>query len=246
MTESPAAGRASPRRTRPGRPTAVRPARAAARRGGRSLLARDQPVRQDRPRRGAAGFGTGRLHRRIPRDRRWSGRRRPRRRRRRAEAQHGRVSRRGLVRGRAPGGLVRVRPLRLGRARRADGVGGQRGYAVDDRGVRGRRTAVGQGILFPARRRAVRRNTAACHTVGYGIVRRPGLAGADLAVSDLAGVCLPSDSPSGFLGEAMMSLVRGSWSSIRLSSVAREVTTVGEPPPEPSGLSLRLSKPSSL
>jgi len=31
-----------------------------------------------------------------------------------------------------------------------------------------------------------------------------------------------------------------------LSSVAREVTTVGEPPPEPSGLFVRLSKPSSL
>ena len=72
------------------------------------------------------------------------------------------------------------------------------------------------------------------------------LAGADLAASDLTGVCWPSDSPSGFLGDAMMSLVRGSWSPVRLSSVAREVTTVGEPPPEPSGLSLRLSKPSSL
>ena len=72
------------------------------------------------------------------------------------------------------------------------------------------------------------------------------LAGAELAVSDLAGVGLPSDWPSGCLGDAMMSLVRGSWSPIRLSSVAREVTTVGEPPPEPSDLSLRLSKPSSL
>ena len=47
-------------------------------------------------------------------------------------------------------------------------------------------------------------------------------------------------------GGAMMSLVRESWSSMRLSSEAREVTTVGEPPPEPSGLSVRLSKPSSL
>jgi hypothetical protein len=48
------------------------------------------------------------------------------------------------------------------------------------------------------------------------------------------------------LGGAMMSLVRASWSSMRLSSEAREVTTVGEPPLEPSGLSVRLSKPSSL
>ena len=61
------------------------------------------------------------------------------------------------------------------------------------------------------------------------------------AGAGLAG-CLLRDC----LGGAMMSLVRASWSSMRLSSEAREVTTVGELPPEPSGLSVRLSKPSSL
>jgi hypothetical protein len=74
----------------------------------------------------------------------------------------------------------------------------------------------------------------------------PVLAEADVAESDLAGVGLPGAWSAGCLGDAMMSLVCGSWSSIRLSSVAREVTTVGEPPPEPSGLFVRLSKPSSL
>jgi len=80
---------------------------------------------------------------------------------------------------------------------------------------------------------------------------------------------LPSDTASptgaglraGFLGGAMMSLVPMSsvmsgapvistdvvsWSSIRSSPVVREVTMVGEPPPRPPGLSVRLSKPSSL
>jgi hypothetical protein len=45
----------------------------------------------------------------------------------------------------------------------------------------------------------------------------------------------------------MMSLGCASRSSpIRSSPVALDVTTVGEPPPKPSGLSVRLSKPSSL
>jgi hypothetical protein len=61
------------------------------------------------------------------------------------------------------------------------------------------------------------------------------------AGAGLAG-CLLRDCRGG----AMMSLVRASWSSMRLSSEAREVTTVGEPLREPSGLSVRLSKPSSL
>jgi hypothetical protein len=74
----------------------------------------------------------------------------------------------------------------------------------------------------------------------------PVLAEADVAESDVAGAGLPGAWSAGGLGDAMMSLVCGSWSSIRLSSVAREVTTVGEPPPEPSGLFVRLSKPSSL
>src|SRR5690242_3576976 len=60
---------------------------------------------------------------------------------------------------------------------------------------------------------------------------------------------------AGLLGGAMMSLVTVSsvmsadwvsWSSIRSSPVAREVTMVGEPPPRPPDLSVRLSKPSSL
>ena len=64
-----------------------------------------------------------------------------------------------------------------------------------------------------------------------------GLAEADVAAADWRDGCL---------GGAMMSLDRASWSSITSSPVAREVTTVGEPPPEPSGLSVRLSKPSLL
>jgi hypothetical protein len=73
-----------------------------------------------------------------------------------------------------------------------------------------------------------------------------GLAGDGLAGADLR---------AGLLGDVMMSLVTVSsvmsadwlsWSSIRSSSVAREVTMVGEPPPRPPGLSVRLSKPSSL
>src|SRR6185437_11253005 len=73
--------------------------------------------------------------------------------------------------------LSRVGPLRPGRTRGSYGVGGQRGYAVDDRVVRGRaslvrHSAVGGSFLFPGRRRAVRRNAAACRTVGRGIVAR--------------------------------------------------------------------------
>jgi len=50
----------------------------------------------------------------------------------------------------------------------------------------------------------------------------------------------------GSLGGAMTPVGRVSCSSpIRSSSVALEVTTVGVPPPEPSGLSVPLSKPSS-
>jgi hypothetical protein len=73
----------------------------------------------------------------------------------------------------------------------------------------------------------------------------------DTASSGLAGAGLRA----GLLGDVMMSLVTVSsvmsadwlsWSSIRSSSVAREVTMVGEPPPRPPGLSVRLSKPSSL
>jgi hypothetical protein len=49
----------------------------------------------------------------------------------------------------------------------------------------------------------------------------------------------------GSLGGAMTPVGRVSSSPIRSSSVALEVTTVGVPPPEPSGLSVPLSKPSS-
>jgi len=67
------------------------------------------------------------------------------------------------------------------------------------------------------------------------------------AASSLAdGAGLPGCLLRACRGGAMMSLVRESWSSTRLSSEAREVTTVGEPPPKLSGLSVRLSKPSSL
>jgi hypothetical protein len=60
--------------------------------------------------------------------------------------------------------------------------------------------------------------------------------------ADLAVAGLGDDS----LGGAMTPLGGVSCSSpIRSSSVAREVTTVGVPPPEPSGLSVPLSKPSS-
>jgi hypothetical protein len=68
----------------------------------------------------------------------------------------------------------------------------------------------------------------------------------DAASSLATGAGLPGCLLRACRGGAMMSLVRESWSSVRLSSEGREVTTVGEPPPEPSGLSLRLSKPSSL
>jgi hypothetical protein len=55
-----------------------------------------------------------------------------------------------------------------------------------------------------------------------------------------------ADLDDGSLGGAMTPLGRVSCSSpIRSSSVALEVTTVGVPPPEPSGLSAPLSKPSS-
>jgi hypothetical protein len=63
--------------------------------------------------------------------------------------------------------------------------------------------------------------------------------GAALAGADLAAVDVCGDR----LGGAMMPSCS---SSIRSSPVALDVTTVGEPPPEPSGLSVRLSKPSSL
>src|SRR6185437_6729227 len=60
--------------------------------------------------------------------------------------------------------------------------------------------------------------------------------------ADFAGAGLRA----GLLGGAMMSADWVSWSSIRSSPVAREVTMVGEPPPRRPGLSVRLSKPSSL
>src|SRR5271165_2181902 len=67
--------------------------------------------------------------------------------------------------------------------------------------------------------------------------------GPDLAGADLAAVGRCGDR----LGGAMMPLGCVSCSlPIRSSPVALDVTTVGEPPPEPSGLSVRLSKPSSL
>ncbi len=67
--------------------------------------------------------------------------------------------------------------------------------------------------------------------------------GTAFAGADLAAVGCCGDR----LGGAMMSLVSASCSSpIKSSPVALDVTTVGEPPPEPSGLSVRLSKPSSL
>ncbi len=120
---------------------------------------------------------------------------------RRAVAERGRVPGRRLIHGLAPRCyLVRTGPLRPGVARRPYGVGGQRGHAVGDRGVHGgragrvprgacraavsRRGAVSRcvaagGIFFPGRRRAVRRNTAVCRTVGGGIVGwcRPGGSG---------------------------------------------------------------------
>jgi hypothetical protein len=68
-------------------------------------------------------------------------------------------------------------------------------------------------------------------------------AGAVLAEADLAAVGVPADC----LGGAMTSLDRVSWSSpIRSSSADLEVTTAGEALPDPSDLSVRLSKPSSL
>jgi hypothetical protein len=67
-------------------------------------------------------------------------------------------------------------------------------------------------------------------------------AGAVLAEADLAAVGVLADC----LGGAMTSLDRVSWSSpIRSSSADLEVTTAGEAPPDPSDLSVRLSKPSS-
>jgi len=68
-------------------------------------------------------------------------------------------------------------------------------------------------------------------------------AGAVLAEADLAAVGVLADC----LGGAMTSLDRVSWSSpIRSSSADLEVTTAGEALPDPSALSVRLSKPSSL
>jgi len=68
----------------------------------------------------------------------------------------------------------------------------------------------------------------------------------DAASSLAAGADWPGCLLRACRGGAMKSLVRESWSSMRLSSEAREVTTVGELPPELSGLSVRLSKPTSL
>jgi hypothetical protein len=68
-------------------------------------------------------------------------------------------------------------------------------------------------------------------------------AGAVLAEADLAAVGVLADC----LGGAMTSLDRVSWSSpIRSSSADLEVTAAGEALPDPSDLSVRLSKPSSL
>jgi hypothetical protein len=68
-------------------------------------------------------------------------------------------------------------------------------------------------------------------------------AGAVLAEADLDAVGVLA----GCLGGAMTSLDRVSWSSpIRSSSADLEVTTAGEALPDPSDLSVRLSKPSSL
>ena len=68
-------------------------------------------------------------------------------------------------------------------------------------------------------------------------------AGAVLAEAALAAVGVLADC----LGGAMTSLDRVSWSSpIRSSSADLEVTAAGEALPDPSDLSVRLSKPSSL
>ena len=87
-TVSQAAGRASPRRTRPARPTVVRPTRGGCPPGRPSCPARPgQPVRQGREKRRPrterypmARYPWG-CHplamQRSPRDKRWSGRRRP-------------------------------------------------------------------------------------------------------------------------------------------------------------------------
>ena len=66
--------------------------------------------------------------------------------------------------------------------------------------------------------------------------------GAAMAGAGLAAVGFCCDG----LGGTTMPPGCASSSPIRSSSVALDVTTVGEPPPEPSGLSVRLSKPSSL
>lgn len=67
--------------------------------------------------------------------------------------------------------------------------------------------------------------------------------GAAMAGADLAAVGFCGD---GLGGTTMPPGCASCSSPIRSSSVALDVTTVGEPPPEPSGLSVRLSKPSSL
>src|SRR6185437_9335619 len=113
--------------------------------------------------------------------------------RRRAEARY-----RRLIRGRlillARRSLLRVGPLRPGRTRGSNGVGGQRGHAVDDRVVHGwarlvRLGAVGGSFVCPTRRRAVRQNAAACRTVGCGIVARGGSRLAWLLAPCLPGRC---------------------------------------------------------
>jgi hypothetical protein len=83
------------------------------------------------------------------------------------------------------------------------------------------------------------------------LVARPACAPSDTASSGGAAMAGAGLAAVGFCGDGLGGTTMppgcASCSSpIRSSSVALDVTTVGEPPPEPSGLSVRLSKPSSL
>jgi hypothetical protein len=82
------------------------------------------------------------------------------------------------------------------------------------------------------------------------LVARPARVPSDAASSGGAAMAGAGLAAVGFCGDGLGGTTMppgcASSSPIRSSSVALDVTTVGEPPPEPSGLSVRLSKPSSL
>jgi hypothetical protein len=83
------------------------------------------------------------------------------------------------------------------------------------------------------------------------LVARPARVPSDAASSGGAAMAGAGLAAVGFCGDGLGGTTMppgcASCSSpIRSSSVALDVTTVGEPPPDPSGLSVRLSKPSSL